>query len=444
MPIIYWHRAESSLVKMGGWGELYYFKFFYTLKRLRAIPALVAATGSAIFAPISVHAEEVKSATPEPAAPLVQSPEAAPTKPAIKTTGWMGELPIKSGVRNKDCDLFGNPRSQACVGASPAVKPANLFERAVMGGTMLGATDGKAIISDPYTYFQSKGTAWAISQATAAMNKQFQKIPFLAQTTVGMDQTTGASGSFYLDSLMKITTLGKDAQGDPKGLMFGQARWTAAWGFPGSTINTGVGTRYRIGKDAMVGVNGFWDYRMVEYTSAYSRWGVGVEGFYKDFELRNNWYISGTDTKVIGETASTITYERVVPGWDVELGYRLPSYPQLAFFLKGFGWDYVSTTDNTGIGGYVNWQATPNVNLEAGVSNEVPVYLTYVPSSNNDVYVNFKLKYTFNKVEFAKRDYKSINLTRMTQPVRRRYDVLLERYTSNKNTGTGSLVVSGI
>jgi hypothetical protein len=256
---------------MGGWGELYYFKFFYTLKRLRAIPALVAATGSAIFAPISVHAEEVKSATPEPAAPLVQSPEAAPTKPAIKTTGWMGELPIKSGVRNKDCDLFGNPRSQACVGASPAVKPANLFERAVMGGTMLGATDGKAIISDPYTYFQSKGTAWAISQATAAMNKQFQKIPFLAQTTVGMDQTTGASGSFYLDSLMKITTLGKDAQGDPKGLMFGQARWTAAWGFPGSTINTGVGTRYRIGKDAMVGVNGFWDYRMVEYTSAYRR-----------------------------------------------------------------------------------------------------------------------------------------------------------------------------
>lgn len=67
-----------------------------------------------------------------------------------------------------------------------------------------------------------------------------------------MDQTTGSAGSFYLDSLMKIKTLGKDAQGDPLGLMFGQARWTAAWGFPGSTINTGVGTRYRIGKDAMV------------------------------------------------------------------------------------------------------------------------------------------------------------------------------------------------
>jgi len=54
------------------------------------------------------------------------------------------------------------------------------------------------------------------------------------------------------------------------------------------------------------------------------------------------------------------------------------------------------------------------------------------------------LKYTFQKVIFAKRDYKKINLTRMTQPVRRRYDVLLERYTQSKNNGTGSLVVSGI
>jgi len=368
---------------------------------------------------------------------------ATPEQPALKPTGWLNGLQMKSGMSHKDCDIFNSPRSQACVSSSPNVKPANFFEKAVMGATMLGASDGKEIASDPYNYFKSKGTEWAISQATAAMNKQFQKIPFLAQTTIGMDQTTGSAGSFYLDSLMKIKTLGKDAQGDPQGLMFGQARWTAAWGFPGSTINTGVGTRYRIGKDAMVGVNGFWDYRMVEYTSAYSRWGVGIEGFYKDFELRNNWYISGTDTKVIGETASTITYERVVPGWDVELGYRLPSYPQLAFFLKGFGWDYVSREDNTGLGGYVNWQATPNVNLEAGVSNEIPVYITYAPNSNNDVFVNFKLKYTFQKVVFDKSNYKQINLARMAQPVRRRYDVLLERYSTNKSNMGVTVRVSG-
>ena len=35
--------------------------------------------------------------------------------------------------------------------------------------------------------------------------------------------------------------------------------------------------------------------------------------------------------------------ERVVPGWDVELGYRLPNNPQLAFFVRGFNWDYKHT-----------------------------------------------------------------------------------------------------
>jgi len=414
------------------------------LNRLKALSLLAGLTGASLALPSSANAEDLNQ--PLNPAVVAEEPKAAPLpteQTPSKPTGWLSDLQMRSGVSNKDCDLFSTPRSQACRGAAPSVKPTNLFEKAVMGATMLGVSDGQQIISDPYNYFKSKGTEWAISQATAAMNKQFQKIPFLAQTTIGMDQTTGSAGSFYIDSLMKLKTLGKDAQGDPKGLLFGQARWTAAWGFSGSTINTGVGTRYRIGDDAMVGVNGFWDYRMVEYTSSYSRWGVGVEGFYKDFELRNNWYISGTDTKVIGETASTITYERVVPGWDVELGYRLPSYPELAFFVKGFGWDYVSREDNTGIGGYVNWQATPNVNLEAGVSNEVPVYITYTPISNNDVFVNFKLKYTFQKVFLAKRDYKKINLTRMTQPVRRRYDVLLERYTQAKATGRFQVSVSG-
>ena len=411
------------------------------MTRVKAIPALVAVAGFGIFAPISAKADRVRLTTPDPASPLAQSPEMASTKPAIETTSWMGELQIKSGVRNKDCDLFDNPRSQACVGASLAVKPVNFFEKAVMDATVLSTTDGKQIASDPYNYFKSKGANWAISQATAAANRQLQKIPFLAQTTVGMDQTTGSAGSFYLDSLVKIATLGKDSDGDAKGLLFSQARWTGAWGTSGSTINTGLGTRYRIGNDTMVGVNGFWDYRIVQYATSYSRFGVGVEGFYKDLELRNNWYIAGTGIKTISETASELTYERVVPGWDVELGYRLPSYPQLAFFLRGFLWDYVSRNNNSGIGGSVNWQATPHVNVEAGVSNEIPTYLTYTPSnSNSDVFVSFKLKYTFNKVNYAKKNNKALNLTRMTQPVRRRYDVLLERFTRKKPSQWSAVV----
>ena len=122
---------------------------------------------------------------------------------------------------------------------------------------MLAASDREAIASDPSNYFKNKGTSWAISQATSAANKELQKIPFLTQTTIGMNQTTGSAGSFYLDSLVKFATLGKDNQGDPKGLIFGQARWIGAWGSSESTANTGVGTRYRIGNNTLIGVNGF-------------------------------------------------------------------------------------------------------------------------------------------------------------------------------------------
>ena len=72
---------------------------------------------------------------------------------------------------------------------------------------------------------------------------------------------------------------------------------------------------------------------MTNYSSAHTRFGLGGEYFWKDFSLRNNWYMSGTGTKSI-TIGGTDYYERVVPGWDVEVGYRLPFYPSLAFYLK--------------------------------------------------------------------------------------------------------------
>lgn len=412
----------------------------------RILLFLITATVPAVF-PVLAHADEsamiqMLSATQSPTDGETEPPSSLPIKIQRES---MSDLQANAGIRNKDCDLFANPRSQACIGTAEGVQPTNGMERLIMGATQLGVSDGSQILSNPKEYLFNKTTKWAISEATSAINHQFKKIPFLTQTTIGMDQTTGSAGSFYLDSFMKLATLGKDQEGAPKGLIFSQARWTGAWGLSGSTINTGIGTRYRIGNDAMIGVNGFWDYRMVEYASSYSRFGVGIEGFWKSLELRNNYYISGTGTKTISETPTTITYERVVPGWDVELGYRFSQYPQLYLYVKGFLWDYVSRQDNTGIGGGVNWQATPNVNLEASVSNEIPAYLTYSPSGNNsDFFVSLKLKYTFNRVEYAPRQYRQNIITNMTQPVRRRYDVLLERYSASKLKGSFAVQASGI
>jgi hypothetical protein len=350
-----------------------------------------------------------------------------------------------TGIANPNCDLLNAPRSIACVGGYEGTKPSNGVERAVMGAATMFATEHDQMISDPRTWAQNKATYWALAAGNSTINQAIRKIPFFAQTTIGLNWDSRSEPSLYLDSFMKLATLGKDAQGDPKGIVFSQVRYSGALNTDGSTFNTGLGARYRIGNDAMVGVNGFWDYRIVNYTTPYSRFGVGLEGFWKDLELHTNGYISGSQTHILSDTDTSTTYERVVPGWDIELAYRLPDYPQLAFFVKGFVWDYYSRTDNTGVGGGANWQMNPHMNLEASVSNEVPAYLTTAPSNNNgSVYASLRFKYTFQPVEFGKRDYKKTMLTDMTQPVRRRYEVLLERYTKNKSNGALTVTASGI
>ena len=202
--------------------------------------------------------------------------------------------------------------------------------------------------------------------ANAKANGEIQKIPFFAQTSVNISGGTESDSSFSINSLMKLGELAKDEEGDLKTLAFSQARFATATNTDGSTINLGLGIRNRPNDFSMIGANAFWDYRMTDYSDAHSRLGLGGEYFWKDFELRNNWYVSITDEKDV--TIKGVSYkERVVPGWDVELGYRLPNNPQLAFFVRGFNWDYKNTQDNSGLEGSVSWQATHHVGLEGSL-----------------------------------------------------------------------------
>lgn len=292
---------------------------------------------------------------------------------------------------------------------------------------------------------QSELTRTLISSGVSYANKQIKKIPFFAQTTLGLDAATSSDFTGYLDSFMRLKTLGYDTEGDPLGLMFSQARVTLETSAQ-PQVNVGLGSRFRLGDEAMVGLNGFWDLRTTNYSTAYTRWGIGAEGFWKSFELRNNWYINGSADKNI--TINNIDYvERVVPGWDVEVGYRIPSYPQLAMFVRGFNWDYQDHSDNSGIEGSVNWQATPHANLELWVSNEIPAYPT---DSNESIgnqpgpYFGARVRLTGRPVVFKKNQTKQNLLTQMTQPVRRRYEVLLERVKKPSSDGSTSNFVGGI
>ena len=265
----------------------------------------------------------------------------------------------------------------------------------------------------------------------STVNSEIQRIPFFAQTSINISGGTESDTSFSINSLMKLGELAKDEEGDVKTLAFSQARVAAATNAEGSTINLGLGIRNRPNDVSMVGANAFLDYKMTDYSNAHSRLGLGGEYFWKDFEFRNNWYMAITNEKNV--TIKGVSYkERVVDGWDVEVGYRLPNNPELAFFVRGFNWDYKYTQDNSGLEGALSWQASPHVGLEAYVSNEISAVSTSVNTSlpgTDEIFFGLKINITGSPVKFEKSNYKKNMITQMTQPVKRKNDVLLERST---------------
>jgi hypothetical protein len=286
--------------------------------------------------------------------------------------------------------------------------------------TNLMANDGKRLLVDAGFDF-----------VNSSANSGIQSIPFFAQTSVNISGGTESDTSFSLNSLMKLSELAQDDEGDIKTLAFSQARFATATNANGSTTNLGLGIRHRPNDVSMLGANAFWDYRMSDYSDAHSRLGLGGEYLWKDFEFRNNWYMAITDEKAV--TVKGVNYkEKVVDGWDIEIGYRLPNNPELALFVRGFNWDYEHTQDNSGLEGAVSWQANPHLGLEAWVSNENSAASTVLNSKlpgTDETFFGLRMNLTGSPVIFGKKDYKKNMITQMTQPVKRRYDVLLERST---------------
>tara|TARA_Y100001968_G_C19422674_1_gene752652 strand:+ start:235 stop:1494 length:1260 start_codon:yes stop_codon:yes gene_type:complete len=398
------------------------------------------------------------------AIPLVQ---AKPTKPAgfapivseEVATSTLGEKSLEQEIHVEkpdishnpaDCDIFDDPNSVACLGPVKGFEPTNNFERLVQKGAsyatrfvpMLnngakGSAYSEAIKND--------GKAFLIgginSEGNAYINDQIQKVPFFAQTTISINTRTKGETSFSLDSLMKLKEITTDSQGDLRTLLFSQARVAIVTDGNGATTNLGLGIRHRPSEKSMLGLNTFWDYRITEYNADHSRLGVGGEWLRDGFELRNNWYIAITDEKTVSIGGNEYS-ERVVPGWDVEVGYRFPKNPGLAFFARGFNWDYAHTQDNSGAEGAVSWQATPNINLEAWVSNEIDagktVLNTALPSTD-EIFFGLRFKWSGQPVKLSKTNTKAKMINQMTQPVRRRYEVLLERSTGSfTNRASGS------
>ena len=390
-----------------------------------------------------VQAEEINS-----------FPEAKIASNSIESTILEQELDIEKPVITHDpskCDEFEDPKSIHCLGPVQATRPTNRLDRFVQGTAIYvqkfvpllnNNSEGSAYSNKMMNDGKSlvAGKAYGLANETA--NSQIQKIPFFAQTSIAINAAGESDTSFTIDSLMKLKT-NQDSDGDLKTILFGQARGTTTTSnSDGTTTNLGLGLRHRPNDVSMIGGNVFWDYRMTDYSSAHSRLGLGGEYFWKNFELRNNYYMAITDKKKDLTIDGTTYTERVVPGWDAEVGYRLPNYPQLGVFVKAFNWDYEDTDDQSSVAYAATWQATPHINLEAYVSSEISGHGTKANSKlpgTDDYQVGIQVKLTGQPVKFKKNNFKKNIVTQMTQPVRRRYDVLLERSTGafqNRAAGT--------
>ena len=109
-------------------------------------------------------------------------------------------------------------------------------------------------------------------------------------------------------------------------------------------------------------------------------------------------------------------------------------------FVKAFNWDYEDTDDQSSVAYAATWQATPHINLEAYFSSEISGHGTQKNSKlheSDDYQVGVQVKWTGQPVKFKKENVKKNLVTEMTQPVRRRYDVLLERSTGEFTSKVG-------
>ena len=352
----------------------------------------------------------------------------------------------------------------SCEPNNIASKDLNDFEKALQLGAIYASKfvptlNSKNSGNNIESTIKRDATSLLVALGNDYINDQIQTIPFLSQTQLGVDFTSGADTTFYLNGNFKLANLGEDESGSPRGILFAQGN-VMGTSSSGVTTNIGLGARKRINDNAMIGLNAFWDYRMTSYSSAYSRWGAGGEIWWNDFKLTNNWYIAGTGIKRIttsgpayidesdlgpgtysfSEWAGANTYnERVVPGWDVGINYRLPNYPQLSLGVRGFRWDYIANSDNTGVEGSINWQATPRTNVTAWVSNENPAYPTQSNAELNrrgsDAYFGVRFNIQLQPVKYAsgQENLSQRLLTEMAQPVSRRNDVLLERWKPDED-----------
>ena len=108
--------------------------------------------------------------------------------------------------------------------------------------------------------------AYAMGRLNDYVQGYLESMPFVLHASVGLDFASDHETNISADALFKALDFGNDESGDPLGLAFVHTKYKTHFD-SGSTTNIGLGLRKRTSDYSMYGLNTYWDYSCLLYTS---------------------------------------------------------------------------------------------------------------------------------------------------------------------------------
>ena len=191
------------------------------------------------------------------------------------------------------------------------------------------------------------------------------------------------------------------------------------------TYSLGVGYRKILHSNLILGVNLFGDYQDLH---EHGRLGLGFEALGEILEARLNSYFGITTKRIVENSPSSTTYERVTDGLDFEVGAPLPYLPWLKIYTSGFWYDFDKFNDKYG------WKTRLTVKLNDTFTLEV---YTWDDNKGEQEYggklecripfeaiPDFREIFVLSKEPFPREDIRK----KVLIPVERNFDIVVEKW----------------
>jgi hypothetical protein len=193
------------------------------------------------------------------------------------------------------------------------------------------------------------------------------------------------------------------------------------------TYSLGFGYRRLLSEELLAGANTFFDFQDL---NKHYRAGFGLEAIGKKLEGRLNTYFGLSPTRKIWETATAAQYEKVVDGFDMELGGPIPYLPWLKLFGSYYYYDFKKFSDMDGwkIRGEIKPVECLTVNLEVYDDNKGDTEYR-VDGRINLAFNDFTLGSLLSAFKLAREPYPEVDLRERTlDRVERNFNIQVEKW----------------